>query len=143
MKNTLLYISKEVYIDLRELLQVGRVIENDRGEMGIILPDRIIYRSGWSELKYDEALRYTNRNCDSLDIIGIYDAPKTKFTCWNFSSEKKVLLKKVWIKHKPQFSSTARILLSLISHTQTYIARDQSASGGEKGDIYAYSTTQY
>lgn len=43
MKNTLLYISKEVYIDLRELLQVGRVIENDRGEMGIILPDRIIY----------------------------------------------------------------------------------------------------
>lgn len=126
-------------MDLRKLLQVGRVIQNADGKFGIILPNRIIYQKDWSELKYDNGLRHTEFGCSLLDIVAVYEAPVAFGVAWHFDTEGTRLLEKVWpIVHKPKFSHAAKTLLSLLPASYTYIARDTARGGEEQGDIYAY-----
>lgn len=52
-------------------LKDGMVVEEQRGVMGVVLKDRILYEDGWDSLvSWKEDLR--SNGCDGFDIIKIY-----------------------------------------------------------------------
>ncbi len=52
-------------------LKDGMVVEEQRGVMGVVLKDRILYEDGWDSLiSWEEDLR--SNSCDGFDIVKIY-----------------------------------------------------------------------
>lgn len=52
-------------------LKDGMVVEEQRGVMGVVLKDRILYEDGWDSLiSWGEDLR--SNSCDGFDIVKIY-----------------------------------------------------------------------
>lgn len=52
-------------------LKAWMVVEEQRGVMGVVLKDRILYEDGWDSLiSWEEDLR--SNSCDGFDIVKIY-----------------------------------------------------------------------
>lgn len=80
----------------KDLLTVGRVVELRDGIKGFVLPDRIIAKDGWINLKnYDENCNDSTNS--EYDIVEIYDAPiNNRGEAWNLRSSDKECLNLVW-----------------------------------------------
>lgn len=109
--------------DLRDLLEVGRVVETRDGNMGFVLKDRIICKDGWYTLiRFDEELKHEFD--ENGDIVVVYDSPIIVGTAWNFESENKILLRPVWERKEFELSDVEKVLMSNIDNNLKYITRD-------------------
>ena len=122
-------LKEESMKDLRDLLEVGRVVETRDGCIGFVSKDKIIYKSGWDDLK----LFNTELKCETFknsDIVRVYDSPIVNDLSWNFGSSGKDLLNLVWERKEFEVSEDEKTILKNVDKTYDYIARD---ADGELG----------
>ena len=118
--------------DLRDLLEIGRVVEARDGYMGFVLKDKIIYSIGWNDLK---SLN-TELKCETfknMDVVRVYDSPIVNGLSWSFSALNKDLLNLVWERKEFEVTDDEKIILKNIDKIYNYIARDAD------GDLCVYN----
>lgn len=126
-------LKEESMKDLRDLLEIGRVVETRDGCMGFVLEGKIIYDDGWDNL---DIFRndLTCENTKDGDIIKIYDCPIIDRRSWNFANNDKSLLNLVWERKEFEVSEDEKIILKNIDKVYNYITRDSN------GFLFLYST---
>lgn len=116
--------------DLRELLEVGRVVELVDGEKYYVLTDRLIGCDGWMKLSdYSRNLECTGYDV-GFNVAKIFNAPMDEYGCWNFGmneDEDGDGLELIWERpEKKMFSTIEIIIAENIGGGYKYIARDKN-----------------
>lgn len=79
--------------------KVGNVVEFTDGSMWFILPDKLISKDGWSNIKKYNKHTLKHVNGVKYDIVKVYESPVVGSFSWNFMSEGDTShLIKIWDK---------------------------------------------
>ena len=122
--------------DLRNLLQIGRVVENRDGSRAFVLDGKLIYSDGWDNL---DIFRndLTCENTEDGDIMRVYDCPVIDRCSWHFASTREDLLQLVWERKEFDVSEVEKTILKSLSPKHKYLARD------EDGELCIYECEPY
>lgn len=121
--------------DIRDLLQVGRVVELKNGDMGFVLPDRIIFKDGWGNLENHLA----SKDSDGLSIFAIYDNPIKNASAWSFYHSGKKYLELVWERKEiPKLEGYENTIMNRVNSKFEWIARDKADEGEKYGSLYLF-----